>query len=32
MKVENVMYAKRDCDETLNPNVYVYRFLNGNYY
>ena len=25
-------YAKRDCDERSNPNVYVYRFLKSEYY
>ena len=25
-------HAKRDCDERLSPNVYVYRFLKGEYY
>jgi len=25
-------YTKRDCDERLNPNVYVYRFPKGEYY
>ena len=25
-------YANRDCDERLNPNVYVYRFLKDEYY
>jgi len=24
--------AKRDCDERMNPNVYVYRFQKGGYY
>jgi len=25
-------YAKKDCDERLNTNVYVYQFLKGEYY
>jgi len=26
------VHAKRDCGERLNTNVYVYRFLKGEYY
>jgi len=26
------VYVKRDCDERLNPNVCVYRFLTSEHY
>jgi len=25
-------YTKGNCDERLNPNVYLYRFRKGEYY